>query len=387
MFLCCLSMAILLAAVVVQFSPAPTLRDREFSLLEIINRRQAVETPGETPLDKKTTAVALPPTGRSTPSQLLSVSCSCIVALVSLCLCLPPSHTFQPAAMTHIKTDGPQPESRPLHASAAASTTQPNTTAPVPEIDWGSDWRETNLFTFLPPAETKSLPLAGSTKTEAPSAGSVLPQTQKLPTNFTCFFPGPQEEVESSSSRSSEPDISSETAGPGRETDKAVEPVPTPPTTITDLMKKQTMDRRRQLLSHADKDVGGLDEIKTAPIFTETARIQAERQASSSGGPDQTFSQYGLLAGNASDNGSDELFYYNVAAPSSIFICGSQGSGKSHTLSCLLENSLFPSVANELPRPLTGIVFHCKHSFSHVFPSILLWHIPRCTTSNSESGD
>lgn len=123
-------------------------------------------------------------------------------------------------------------------------------------------------------------------------------------------------------------------------------------------MKKQTMDRRRQLLHRAHKDFGGLDEIKTAPIFTETARIRAERQASSSGGFDHPFSQYGLLAGDASDNKSDELFYYNVAAPSSTFICGSQGSGKSHTLSCLLENSLFPSVANELPRPLTGIVFH-----------------------------
>lgn len=52
------------------------------------------------------------------------------------------------------------------------------------------------------------------------------------------------------------------------------------------------------------------------------------------------------------------MFYYNVAAPSSIFICGSQGSGKSHTLSCLLENCLFESDANNLPRPLTGIVFH-----------------------------
>lgn len=118
------------------------------------------------------------------------------------------------------------------------------------------------------------------------------------------------------------------------------------------------MDRRRQLVTGTHKDDGGLDEIKTAPIFTESARLRAEAQALSSGVGDQVFSQYGLLAGDAGDSTSDELFYYNVAAPSSIFICGSQGSGKSHTLSCLLENSLFPSVANELPRPLTGIVFH-----------------------------
>ncbi|KKY38925.1 hypothetical protein UCDDA912_g01060 [Diaporthe ampelina] len=193
---------------------------------------------------------------------------------------------------------------------------------------------------------------------EAPTAGSVLPQAQKLPTDFNFNFPVSREAEESSSSTSSEPDITSDTVNPRREADKAAEPIPAQPTTLTELMKKQTMDRRRQLLSRADKDSGGLDEIKTAPIFTETARAQAERQASSSVVGDQSFSQYGLLAGDASDDESDELFYYNVAAPSSTFICGSQGSGKSHTLSCLLENSLFPSVANELPRPLTGIVFH-----------------------------
>lgn len=35
-----------------------------------------------------------------------------------------------------------------------------------------------------------------------------------------------------------------------------------------------------------------------------------------------------------------------------------RGSGKSHTLSCLLENCLLPSPATELPHPLTAIVFH-----------------------------
>lgn len=265
--------------------------------------------------------------------------------------------------MAHIKTDSPQTGGRPFQASTVAPTTQVDTTAPVPEINWCSDWREARLFAFLPPADTKSLPLTDSTKMEAPTAGSVLPQAQKLPTDFNFNFPVSREAEESSSSTSSEPDITSDTVNPRREADKAAEPIPAQPTTLTELMKKQTMDRRRQLLSRADKDSGGLDEIKTAPIFTETARAQAERQASSSVVGDQSFSQYGLLAGDASDDESDELFYYNVAAPSSTFICGSQGSGKSHTLSCLLENSLFPSVANELPRPLTGIVFHCKHEF------------------------
>jgi len=45
-------------------------------------------------------------------------------------------------------------------------------------------------------------------------------------------------------------------------------------------------------------------------------------------------------------------------APWSAFICGSQGSGKSHTLSCILENALLPSRLGKLPNRLAGIVFH-----------------------------
>ncbi|KAH6968044.1 hypothetical protein DER45DRAFT_283 [Fusarium avenaceum] len=80
--------------------------------------------------------------------------------------------------------------------------------------------------------------------------------------------------------------------------------------------------------------------------------------------------QYGLLGCNVSrleDSSSRSIddeeqlktrLFYNVAAPTSTFICGSQGSGKSHTLSTLLENCLIPSEANRLPHPLTGLVFH-----------------------------
>jgi hypothetical protein len=54
----------------------------------------------------------------------------------------------------------------------------------------------------------------------------------------------------------------------------------------------------------------------------------------------------------------DPRVFFNITVPSSTFICGSQGSGKSHTLSCLLENCLIPSAANKLPKPLAGLVFH-----------------------------
>ncbi|KAL1862759.1 hypothetical protein Daus18300_008403 [Diaporthe australafricana] len=256
--------------------------------------------------------------------------------------------------MAYIKTDSPQPDSR----ADRASDQEVDTTSLVPKIDWSSDWRNTSLFAFSPPTVKKEEDTSDSLRLKTPTTDTVLAPTWKLPTKFTFGLPVPPDSGGESSSSSSESEASSsDTASPGPKADQIPEPAPAPPRTLSDLMKKQTMDRRRQLLSRANKDVDGLDEIKTAPVFTESARDKAERQAfTSSDG--LVFPQYGLLAGDAGDEQSDELFYYNVAAPSSFFICGSQGSGKSHTLSCLLENSLFPSAANELPHPLTGIVFH-----------------------------
>jgi hypothetical protein len=53
----------------------------------------------------------------------------------------------------------------------------------------------------------------------------------------------------------------------------------------------------------------------------------------------------------------------NTDSPWSAFLCGSQGSGKSHALSCMLENCLLtnetilPRVGVN-PHPLAGLVFH-----------------------------
>ncbi len=83
------------------------------------------------------------------------------------------------------------------------------------------------------------------------------------------------------------------------------------------------------------------------------------------------FPKYGLLADvtEPSDKGInrehhlalagyDPRIFFNSAALSSTFICGSQGASKSHTLSCLLENCLIPSDAGKLPRPHAGLVFY-----------------------------
>ena len=123
-----------------------------------------------------------------------------------------------------------------------------------------------------------------------------------------------------------------------------------------------------------------LEEIKTAPLFS-TAVMNATIDDSThhNTAPDgkSPFLQYGLLAQSLAtydetqndpynanqhqgDTSSipDRRIFLNVNAPWSAFICGSQGSGKSHTLSCILENSLLPSRLGALPKPLAGIVFH-----------------------------
>lgn len=120
---------------------------------------------------------------------------------------------------------------------------------------------------------------------------------------------------------------------------------------------KMKADHFRLLEHRQDEDE--LNEIKATPIFTEAVREYAHSLAANL--KDKPFSQYGLLAGDISGltpASSDNRLFWNISAPSSFFICGSQGSGKSHTLSCLLENALAPGPATTLPRPLTGIVFH-----------------------------
>jgi hypothetical protein len=94
--------------------------------------------------------------------------------------------------------------------------------------------------------------------------------------------------------------------------------------------------------------------------------------------------QYGLLAGFSDSIQSieakaepqeeitdkdvnDPRLFSKITPPSSTFICGSQGSGKSHTLSCMLEAGLIPSSKlGRLPNQLTGVVFHYDTFISDV---------------------
>ncbi|KAI5859985.1 hypothetical protein GGS23DRAFT_583354 [Durotheca rogersii] len=103
-----------------------------------------------------------------------------------------------------------------------------------------------------------------------------------------------------------------------------------------------------------------LNEITSAPLFTYPVLAHAKKLAAESSA--RSFSQYALFAGDSDglrQKATDPRIFHNVSAPSSVFICGSQGSGKSHTLSCILENCLIQSSElGSLSKPLTGIVFH-----------------------------
>lgn len=62
--------------------------------------------------------------------------------------------------------------------------------------------------------------------------------------------------------------------------------------------------------------------------------------------------------GQSKTKTGDSRLFVNMNSPWSAFICGSQGSGKSHTLSCMLEGALIPSRLGKLPCPLAAMVFH-----------------------------
>ena len=125
------------------------------------------------------------------------------------------------------------------------------------------------------------------------------------------------------------------------------------------------------------------DIMSTVPIFTwkalrasrklRTQYAQRNQEIISQRGTPSTmpsltsdsdsFAQYSLLGFHrkliSSIDDGEEPTFLNTNTPWSAFICGSQGSGKSYTLSCMLENCLYQSPRlGKLQTPLAGIVFH-----------------------------
>jgi hypothetical protein len=102
------------------------------------------------------------------------------------------------------------------------------------------------------------------------------------------------------------------------------------------------------------------EEVILAPIFTGAVLNQSDQVPSQFAllGKLKRVQAPGLKAPQDQLIGKDPRLFFNVSSPSSTFICGSQGSGKSHTLSCILEGGLISSRAGRLSNPLTAVVFH-----------------------------
>ena len=80
----------------------------------------------------------------------------------------------------------------------------------------------------------------------------------------------------------------------------------------------------------------------------------------------------------ASDRSSPLLdrfnpIFLNTNAPWSAFLCGSQGSGKSYTLSCILENCLLKNRSlGETPSPMSAVVFNYSTNVQNVCEAVYL---------------
>ncbi|KAB2574822.1 hypothetical protein DBV05_g6553 [Lasiodiplodia theobromae] len=115
-----------------------------------------------------------------------------------------------------------------------------------------------------------------------------------------------------------------------------------------------------------------IEELLTTPLFSWSVKLALADERKRGHTPSSAhFDQFALLgqerntaatvANRASAHNPDgvEPIFLNTNAPWSAFLCGSQGSGKSHTLSVMLEGCLLPNKAlGRLPEPLQGIVFH-----------------------------
>ncbi|KAH7887887.1 hypothetical protein F5I97DRAFT_1935940 [Phlebopus sp. FC_14] len=115
-------------------------------------------------------------------------------------------------------------------------------------------------------------------------------------------------------------------------------------------------------------------ELRTAPIITRDAFVAAGYQ--------EHTTQYGVLGRALSIfNKSvpyspvDPRLYINTNAPFSAVICGVQGSGKSHTVSVLLENMFISGLRpiGSLQKPLAGLVLHFGEGGPSARPCEAAW--------------
>ncbi|KAH9951839.1 hypothetical protein B0H21DRAFT_818261 [Amylocystis lapponica] len=165
--------------------------------------------------------------------------------------------------------------------------------------------------------------------------------------------------------------------------------IPTPITrsaTPDDLPERSTTQSASdelQLLGDATTEHVREDghELKNAPILTRDAYVAAAVSARPS--------QYGVLGSLLSihnkvtrDVPNDPRLYINTNTPFSALVCGVQGSGKSHTVSVLLESMFIPgyTAIGYTEKALSGLILHFGEGGPDSRPSEVAW-LARAKTS------
>ncbi|KAG6903380.1 hypothetical protein C0995_013133 [Termitomyces sp. Mi166 len=115
-------------------------------------------------------------------------------------------------------------------------------------------------------------------------------------------------------------------------------------------------------------------DLSTAPLIT--------KEAYDGGGYLRSSSQYGVLGRVLSthqkslcERPEDPRLYLNTNAPFSALVCGVQGSGKSHTVSVILESMLVSNCPSTglLNKALSGLVLHFGEGGPSSLPSEAAW--------------
>jgi hypothetical protein len=105
----------------------------------------------------------------------------------------------------------------------------------------------------------------------------------------------------------------------------------------------------------------GNHELKTAPLLTRGAyRTKKMRQAVGQYGVFGTITESRLPFATSMHDDEFSRLYLNTNTPFSALVCGVQGSGKSHTVSVILENMFVTgcTALGQLVKPLSGLVLH-----------------------------
>jgi hypothetical protein len=141
------------------------------------------------------------------------------------------------------------------------------------------------------------------------------------------------------------------------------------------MIDSSELDRYQAILGDLDDQCGeqrksfspSIEELRMAPLIWWNVKEHIKKQDPA----DRGYAVLGhvpkaTLATDANSSNSSTTVrapvLLNTDSPWSAFLCGSQGSGKSHTLSCMLENCLLDKekhvhqIGNN-PRPLAGLVF------------------------------